>query len=130
MENEDLHRNLVILLKMFKNRPYHLTKYLIDNSAFTEDFIRKISENEKLSDISEEDENKPKQPIYFLDIGKMNEHYSSFTDEIKLLERGKSPKELELDLNEKLKKFIFEEKYEDAARLRDYMTKNKIKRIK
>lgn len=130
MENEDLYRNLVILLKMFKNRPYHLTKYLIENSAFTEDFIKKISENDKLSNISEEDENKPKQPIYFLDIGKMNEHYSSFTDEIKLLERGKSPKELELDLNEKLKKFIFEEKYEDAARLRDYMTKNKIKRIK
>ena len=130
MENEDLYRNLVILLKMFKNRPYHLTKYLIENSAFTEDFIKKISENDKLSNISEEDENKPKQPIYFLDIGKMNEHYSSFTDEIKLLERGKTPKELELDLNEKLKKFIFEEKYEDAARLRDYMAKNKIKRIK
>ena len=130
MENEDLYRNLVILLKMFKNRPYHLTKYLIENSAFTEDFIKKISENDKLSNISEEDENKPKQPIYFLDIGKMNEHYSSFTDEIKLLERGKTPKELELDLNEKLKKFIFEEKYEDAARVRDYMAKNKIKRIK
>jgi hypothetical protein len=130
MENEDLYRNLVILLKMFKNRPYHLTKYLIENSAFTEDFIKKISENDKLSNISEEDENKPKQPIYFLDIGKMNEHYSSFTDEIKLLERGKTPKELELDLNEKLKKFIFEEKYEDAARVRDYMVKNKIKRIK
>jgi hypothetical protein len=130
MENEDLYRNLVILLKMFKNRPYHLTKYLIENSAFTEDFIKKISENDKLSNISEEDENTPKQPIYFLDIGKMNEHYSSFTDEIKLLERGKTPKELELDLNEKLKKFIFEEKYEDAARVRDYMVKNKIKRIK
>jgi hypothetical protein len=130
MENEDLYRNLVILLKMFKNRPYHLTKYLIENSAFTEDFIKKISENDKLSNISEEDENKPKQPIYFLDIGKMNEHYNSFTDEIKLLERGKTPKELELDLNEKLKKFIFEEKYEDAARVRDYMAKNKIKRIK
>jgi hypothetical protein len=130
MENEDLYRNLVILLKMFKNRPYHLTKYLIENSAFTEDFIKKISENDKLSNISEEDENKPKQPIYFLDIGKMNEHYNSFTDEIKLLERGKTPKELELDLNEKLKKFIFEEKYEDAARVRDYMVKNKIKRIK
>lgn len=130
MENEDLYRNLVILLKMFKNRPYHLTKYLIDNYAFTEEFIKKVSENEKLSNISEEDENIKKQPIYFLDIGKMNEHYSSFTDEIKLLERGKTPKELELDLNEKLKKFIFEEKYEDAARLRDYMAKNKIKRIK
>ena len=33
-------------------------------------------------------------------------------------------------LNEKLDKLLFDEKYEDAARVRDYMTKNKIKRIK
>ena len=126
MENEDLYRNLVILLKMFKNRPYHLAKYLIENSALTNEFIKKVSENTKLS----EEENKSKQPVYFLDIGKMNDHYSSFTDEIKLLEGGKSLFEIEIELNEKLNKFLLEEKYEDAARLRDYMTKNKIKRIK
>lgn len=130
MENEDLYRNLVILLKMFKNRPYHLAKYLIENSAFSEDFVKKISENEKLSGMSEEDEGRPKQPIYFLDIGKMNEHYSSFTDEIKLLESGKTPKEMESDLNEKLKKLISEERYEEAAKVRDYMASNRIKRIK
>ena len=126
MENEDLYRNLVILLKMFKNRPYHLAKYLIENSALTNEFIKKVSENSKLS----EEENKSKQPIYFLDIGKMNDYYSSFTDEIKLLESGKSLFEIEMELNEKLNKFLLVEKYEDAARLRDYMTKNKIKRIK
>ena len=54
MENEDLYRNLVILLKMFKNRPYHLAKYLIENSALTNEFIKKVSENSKLS----EEENK------------------------------------------------------------------------
>jgi hypothetical protein len=111
---------------MFKNRPYHLAKYLIENSALTNEFIKKVSENSKLS----EEENKSKQPIYFLDIGKMNDHYSSFTDEIKLLESGKSLFEIEMELNEKLNKFLLEEKYEDAARLRDYMAKNKIKRIK
>jgi len=126
MENEDLYRNLVILLKMFKNRPYHLAKYLIENSALTNEFIKKVSENSKLS----EEENKSKQPIYFLDIGKMNDYYSSFTDDIKLLESGKSLFEIETELNEKLNKFLFEEKYEEAARLRDYMAKNKIKRIK
>jgi hypothetical protein len=126
MENEDLYRNLVILLKMFKNRPYHLAKYLIENSALNNEFIKKVSENSKLS----EEENKSKQPIYFLDIGKMNDYYSSFTDEIKLLESGKSLFEIETELNEKLNKFLLEEKYEDAARLRDYMAKNKIKRIK
>jgi len=129
MENEDLYRNLVILLKMFKNRPYHLAKYLIENSAFSKDFIKKVSENGKLTNLSEEDD-KPKQPIYFLDIGKMNDYYSSFTDDIKLLEKGKTPAEIEADFNEKLNNLLMEEKYEDAARVRDYMTKNKIKRIK
>jgi hypothetical protein len=128
MENEDLYRNLVILLKMFKNRPYHLAKYLIENSAFSNDFIKKVVENAKLTNLSEDD-NQPKQP-YFLDIGKMNDHYSSFTDEIKLLETGKTPMEIEMELNEKLDKLLFDEKYEDAARVRDYMAKNKIKRIK
>ena len=128
MENEDLYRNLVILLKMFENRPYHLAKYLIENSAFNKDFIKKVVENSKLINLSEEDNN-AKQP-YFLDIGKMNDHYNSFTDEIKLLERGKSPMEIEAELNEKLDRLLFEEKYEDAARVRDYMAKNKIKRIK
>jgi hypothetical protein len=129
MENEDLYRNLVILLKMFKNRPYHLAKYLIENSAFSKDFIKKVSENGKLTNLSEEDD-KPKQPIYFLDIGKMNDYYSSFTDDIKLLEKGKTPAEIEADFNEKLNNLLMEEKYEDAARVRDYMAKNKIKRIK
>jgi len=129
MENEDLYRNLVILLKMFKNRPYHLAKYLIENSALSKDFIKKVSENGKLTNLSEEDD-KPKSPIYFLDIGKMNDYYSSFTDEIKLLEKGKTPEEIESDFNERLNKLLMEEKYEDAARVRDYMAKNKIKRIK
>ncbi len=35
-------RNLITLLKLFKNRPYHLSKYLLDNSAFNKDFLRKI----------------------------------------------------------------------------------------
>ena len=126
MENEDLYRNLVILLKMFKNRPYHLAKYLIENSAFNNEFIKKVSENAKLS----EDENKSKQTVYFLDIGNMNDYYNSFTDDIKLLESGKSLFEMETELNEKLDKLLFDEKYEEAARLRDYMNNNKIKRIK
>ena len=130
MENEDLYRNLVILLKMFKNRPYHLAKYLIENSAFSPEFIKKVSENGKLTNLSEEEDDKSKQPIYFLDIGKMNDHYNSFTDEIKLLERGKNAMEIEIELNEKLDKLLLDEKYESAAKVRDYMVKNKIKRIK
>ena len=53
MENEDLYRNLVILLKMFKDRPDQLSKYLIENSAFTDEFIHKIKNNKKLKKMDE-----------------------------------------------------------------------------
>ena len=125
MENEDLYRNLVILLKMFKNRPYHLSKYLIDNEAFTKEFMKKIAENGKLADLGQEE--KPKGPVYFLDIGKMNDYYASPSD-ANTPKTTHSPEEVEAYLNAKLDSLIDEEKYEAAARLRDYMAKNKIKR--
>ena len=127
MENEDLYRNLVILLKMFKNRPYHLAKYLIENDSLTDDFMKKISENGKLSDIGKEEESQ--KPVYFLDIGKMNDYYSSLSED-NGSKTAKSSEETEAYMNQRLDAFIKEEKYEDAARLRDYMAKNKIKRIK
>ncbi len=128
MENEDFFRNLVNLLKMFKNRPHHLAKYLIDNSALHPDFAERIKENYKLKSLSE-DENKY-QNTYFADIAKMNDFYSSFSDDMKKMNVGKSPEEITSDLNQRLDGFVKEEKYEDAARLRDYMVKNNIKRIK
>ena len=38
--NEQLYRNLIAILKLFKNRPYHLAKYLIENDAFTDKFLK------------------------------------------------------------------------------------------
>lgn len=122
MDNENLYKNLVLLIKMFKNRPYHLAKYLIENSALTENFINAVEENARLkkTDISDDESRLP--VIYFADINQMNEYYNSLTEENKT----KSPEEVEKSLNEKLKSLIEEERYEDAARLRDYMQKNKI----
>ena len=128
MENEDLYRNLVILLKMFKNRPFHLAKYLIENSALTEDFIKKIANNNSLSELTEP--NDPKQKNLFLDINQMNNYFNSLTDDIKRIGNSKNPEEIAAALNEKLETLINEERYEDAAKLRDYMIKNNIKRIK
>jgi hypothetical protein len=125
MENEELYRNLVIFLKMFKNRPYHLAKHLIESNALNKDFLNKISENPKLCDIDDDRSDDSRLPvIYFADINKMNEYYNSLTEENK----KKSPEQIERDLNEKLEQLIFQERYEDAARLRDYMIRNKIKR--
>jgi hypothetical protein len=122
MDNENLYKNLVLLIKMFKNRPHHLAKYLIDNSALTENFINAVEENARLKKIDMSDDDSRLPVIYFADINQMNEYYNSLTEENKT----KSPEEVEKSINEKLKSLIEEERYEDAARLRDYMQKNKI----
>lgn len=125
MENEDLYRNLVIFLKMFKNRPYHLAKQLIENSALTKDFIDKISKSAKLNEIQDDVADNSKLPaIYFADINKMIDYYNSLTEE----NQAKTPGQIETELNERLEKLLDEERYEDAARLRDYMIRNKINR--
>ena len=129
MHHDDFYKNLVAFLKMFKNRPNHLAKYLLDNSAVNKDFLKKIANNDQLKSLSTNDE-KLNSPIYFADINKMNDYYNSFTDDIKKLNKGKTPEEIEDEMNDKLNSLIFNEKYEDAARLRDYMQRNKIKRNK
>ena len=47
----EFQNNLINFLKLFKNRPYHLAKYLIDNSALTKDFYNKIIESFNMSQI-------------------------------------------------------------------------------
>lgn len=133
MENEELYRSLVIMLKMFKNRPYHLAKYLVENSALTEDFIKKIKNSDKLKEISDEEKTEQKflpapVPVYFVDISQMENFYNSFTDDIKSLSKEKGIEQITKELNEKLDTCIKGEKYEDAARIRDYMDRNGIKR--
>lgn len=134
MENEDLYRSLVIILKMFKNRPYHLAKYLVENSALTEQFIKKIKNSNKLKGL--EGENKPSDqkllpvpvPVYFVDISQMENFYNSFIDDIEQLSKEKNIEEITKELNKKLDDLIKQEKYEEAARVRDYMNRNNIKR--
>lgn len=114
MDN-DLKVKLVKLLTLFNNRPNHLAKYLTDNNAFNKTFINKLLK----SDPSIDD-------VYIESISKMNESYNSILDSIK----NKNPIEVELELNNKMKYLIDNERYEEAAKLRDYMLKNLIKRNK
>ena len=127
MENQEIYKNLVMLLKMFKNRPYHLAKYLIENSALTDDFLKKLKDNENLKKFNE---NEPKMistiSVYFVDISQMEDFYNSFID---VASNEKNMEEITKDINSKLNELIRQEKYEEAARVRDYMTKNYIKRI-
>jgi hypothetical protein len=133
MENEELYRSLVILLKMFKNRPYHLAKYLVENSALTEEFIKKLKSSDRLKEFNEEEKVGQKLlpvpvSVYFLDISQMENFYNSFIDDIKQLSKEKNIEEITKEINKKLDDLIKQEKYEEAARLRDYMNRNNIKR--
>lgn len=121
MENNDIYKNLVTLLKLFKNRPYHLAKYLTDNSALNKEFIKNVLNSEKLDELSKKDN----LIVSFNSISQMEDFYSSLVDFNTL---DKTPEELEEELNLKLNKFIQEEKYEEAANLRDYMKRKKIKK--
>jgi hypothetical protein len=115
MSEEKIYRNLVRLLKLFQNRPNHLAKYLIDNVAFNDLFLKLLLESEKLSDL----ENTP--PPFFKDIDEMNEYFNVFDSSYK--SKKKNPKKILEDLTKKLEECIRLEKYEDAIRIRDYMIK-------
>lgn len=130
MGNDSLYKNLVILLKIFKNRPNHLAKYLIENSALSEAFIQSIINSGKLNDMSEREAHDYFQdyllnnsPVYFTDYEEMNKYYNSIMTEPKLIS---DKSELSKELNTKLKKYLTEERYEEAVTLRDYMLRNNI----
>ena len=126
--NDELYKKIVTLLKIFKNRPYHLAKYLMENNAFNKVFINKISKSNKLDEISSDEEINKYLPNSFNNIQHMQDFYDSLLDEIKQISTNKTKKQLESELNEKLDSYIKLEKFEEAAKLRDYMSKNSIKR--
>jgi cysteinyl-tRNA synthetase len=126
-KDEQFNNSLVSLLKIFKNRPYHLSKYLIENNAFNSDFINRLVKSDKLRKISESENASNKS--YFANISQMNQFYNSFVDDIDQISE-KSIEELTKDLNKKLDEFVKLEKFELASKIRDYMLKNGIKRLK
>ena len=124
MDNNEYYKNLALLLKQFKNRPSHLAKFLFENYALKDEFLKKISESGIIEELVDK-----KTPL-FLDINQMNDYYNSLIDDVKIMEHGKTKKEIENEFNTKLNYLIEHEKFEEAARLRDYMKRNKIKRFK
>jgi|688.fasta_scaffold415961_2 hypothetical protein len=127
-KNEELYKNLVSLLKLFKNRPYHLAKYLIDNSAFNKTFVNKVLKSEKLNEFSEDKIESINTSVYFVNISQMEDFYNSLLEEMKDISKVKNAEEIATELNARLNELIKNEKYEEAAKIRDYMSKNRIKR--
>lgn len=122
MNNDsEIHKRLITLLKLFKNRPYHLAKYLLDNSALSEEFTKHLLESKKISDLSETDMEMVKN---FTSISKMEDFYTSLINDI----NDKDKENIEKEINKKLNDLISKERYEEAAKIRDYMKRNGIKR--
>ena len=105
-KNEELNKSLVVLLKMFKNRPYHLAKYLIENSALNNEFINKLTKSDKLKKISDDSDKSVSVPVYFVNITQMNDFYNSFVDDMNQISKDKNLEELTKDINQKLKKVL------------------------
>jgi hypothetical protein len=125
-KNEQLYKNLIAILKLFKNRPLHLAKYLIENDALDVNFKEKILNNDNLTDLANSDTDGMIKAVYFVDISHMVDYFNSITlnEETEV----ESKRDISKELNDKLDKFIKQEKYEDAVRVRDYMEKNNIER--
>lgn len=102
-------QNFKTLLELFTKHPNMFLSVLHKNSAFTEDFKKKLNKT-ILKD-------KP----YFTDIEKMMEYYQTLIND-----ENQSPNK-EIVWNEKLRDALAEQKYEDAAIIRDYMKKKKYK---
>jgi hypothetical protein len=128
-KNDKVYRNLITILKLFQSRPYHLAKYLMENEALTEDFLKKIKNSEQLNRINEGEEDNSIKALYFIDISHMKDFFDSLTDD-KYVKFADNKRDLTTELNQKLDKYIEQERYEDAIRIRDYMTKNNIERKK
>lgn len=119
-------RNLITLLKLFKNRPYHLSKYLLDNSAFNKEFLKKIDKSFKLNELSNKYSNLDLD--IFSSLTQMDDFYNSLLEEMHEIVLHDKSVDLTKSLNERLDFLIKDEKYEEAAAIRDYMVQLGIKR--
>ena len=123
-DNDKVYQNLITILKLFQSRPYHLAKYLIETNAFSDEFLQKIKNSDKLNSLNKEDESSLKA-IYFVDVSHMKDFFNSLTDDV-YDEKLKSKRDVAQELNIKLDRCLRDERYEDAIRIRDYMQKNGI----
>lgn len=122
-KKDDIYKNLVTLLKLFKNRPYHLAKFLIDKDALNEKFSKDIKNSSKLSEL---DSTKNSKSLNFLSISQMDDYFQSLFEREQI--KPKTPQQIEKELNKELDKLLKEENYEEAACLRDYMVMKGFKR--
>lgn len=115
--------NLINLFKLFKNRPNHLVKFLLDNDAFTDKFLNDVFKNKKLSDNIDSD-----IEIVFNSIDDMKEHFSLYISSVEINKKRKTKEEILEELTSKIREEVDNENYEEAARIRDYIIRNNLRK--
>ena len=130
MDNE-IKENLIILLKIFKDKPQYLIKFLLENNAFTEDFLTNIFNSEELNrlknlEIEECNEDLILELPHFKKISDMNSYLKKIVNNTELSSKQENiydriTKELKTKLVQNLKEAVEKEDYEEAAKLRDRM---------
>jgi len=125
MNRSEFEHNLSLLLKLFNGRPNHLARFLINNNCFTDEFKELVLNNYELGEDVEGTEDS-EENIDFSTYDEMNSYYDKFiSSDI----TNKVDPNVSRELNIRLLTLISGEKFEDAARLRDYMRKKDIKII-
>lgn len=106
--NDDIlfRRKFIKLLNIFNDKPYMFIDFLIKNGAISIPFKKRLLK------ASIKDKNK----INFIDIEKMINYYDNI-----LIDNIDNKVEPEIYWNNKLKKYVEEQKYEEAASVKEYM---------
>lgn len=136
--DEKIKNNLIILLKLFKNKPQYLIKFFLNNNAFTEQFLTKVFNSNELNKLknTEKEDLEDSEDIFselphFKSINDMNKYFMNIINtpcdikEDNIYE--KINKDLEKNLKKQLRESIKSEDYEKAAELRDRMEDLNIK---
>ncbi len=107
MNQHEKYELLANFLKMFQGKRWLLAKFLIDNNAITDSFLKKINleDTEPITDF----ENIEKLNLYFNKLISKESENHRMSLEVKLIE------------------LLEQERYEEAAKLRDWLKKNKKK---
>jgi len=124
---ESQYKKFIIFLEMFQNRPHHLARFLLENNILTVDFLKKLSDNTTLNQIT--DISKMKEEVYFKNIAEMKKYYKSIIYPIDDERGNMTKKEWSIEVNTRLYDAIEKENYEEACRLRDYMNRHNIKKL-
>jgi len=106
MNKQDKYELMAALLARFDNKRWLLSKFLVDNDAISENFLKSLN-TEYLSE----------EPPLFHDLTQLNDYLNRLIDKQCAIKS--------VDLEKKLIELLEEEKYEEAAKLRDWIKKTK-----